>query len=172
MSASENAVRVRMGMETIWNQGHWAATAELFSPNVEMHGFPSPEPFGLEGLRALFELLRGAFPDLHMTIEHLLGEGDMIALHWTATGTHLGEFRGFPPTGKRVRLRELAHFRFEEGRVREAWFAPDSLGLMIQLGFRPPPPGLLKVVRALERLGLIRPRPMSTQPAGGSARGT
>src|SRR5262245_41328658 len=168
-SAAENVELVRFGIEQIWNQGRWDVARDLFAPDVRIHGFPSPEPFGLEGLRGLFELLRAAFPDLHLTIEHVVAEGDRVAVHWTATATHRGEFRGLPPTGKRVKLRELTHYRFEGGRVCEAWLAPDALGLMFQLGFRPPPQGLLKLVRALERVGLIRPAPVSTEPGGGAA---
>jgi steroid delta-isomerase-like uncharacterized protein len=80
---------------------------------------------------------RTAFPDLHMTVDHAVAEGDLVAVRWTARGTNTGEGNGIPATGRRVQISGMALFRFEDGAIAEEWTSGDTLGLMRQLGLLP-----------------------------------
>lgn len=80
---------------------------------------------------------RTAFPDLVMTVDHAVAEGDMVAVRWTARGTNTGDGNGIAATGRRVQISGMALFRFEDGAIAEEWTSGDNLGLMRQLGLLP-----------------------------------
>ena len=82
---------------------------------------------------------RSAFPDLVASVDHLIADGDMVAIRWTARGTNTGTGNGLTATGKKVETSGIAMFRFEDGKVAEEWVSADSLGLMRQLGLLPQP---------------------------------
>jgi predicted ester cyclase len=74
------------------------------------------------------------FPDLRLTVESAVGEGDLVAQRVHFAGTHSGEFQGLPPTDRKVEFSGLELNRFVDGRVAEHWFQLDALGLLQQLG--------------------------------------
>lgn len=78
--------------------------------------------------------LHRAFPDLHITIEDSIAEGDKVVSRNSVTGTHQGEYLGRPPTGKSIAYNEIFVFRFVNGRVAETWGVVDVLSQMRQLG--------------------------------------
>jgi predicted ester cyclase len=86
----------------------------------------------------LFAEFRSAFPDWHEEIVQLVAEGDTVAGRFRCSGTHLGEFLGEAPTGKRMEVEEVFFLRSEGGRFAEFWGLEDSLGRMRQLGLLPP----------------------------------
>jgi steroid delta-isomerase-like uncharacterized protein len=86
------------------------------------------------GIQALFKAYRDAFPDIQVTIESIVSEGDLAAVRWTAVGTHTGKGLGFPATGKRVELTGMAFLRAENGRLIEGWNNFDQLGMLQQVG--------------------------------------
>ena len=84
-------------------------------------------------------MMRTAFSDLSITIEPLVGEGDMIAAQLTHHGTHNGEFMGIAPTGKQVMVTTIGIYRFADNKLEESWILMDQLGMLQQLGAAPPP---------------------------------
>jgi hypothetical protein len=74
------------------------------------------------------------FPDLRLTVEDSVGEGDLVAQRVHFEDTHTGRFQGLPPTDKRVSFSGLELNRFADGKVVEHWFQLDALGLLQQLG--------------------------------------
>lgn len=80
-----------------------------------------------------------AFPDLVLTPETILAEGETVAAHWTIAGTHDGEFNGIAPTGAEVEFTAMGIFRVDDGRIAEVWLVADQLRLMQQLGTVDPP---------------------------------
>ena len=106
---------------------------EVFEPDVKQHS-----PFEATGTQTLKEMvvarLYRAFPDLHITIEDLIEEGDKVVEKDTVTGTHQGEYNGLPPTGKSVSYSEIFIMRFVNGRIAEIWGVVDLLSQMKQLG--------------------------------------
>lgn len=82
---------------------------------------------------------RKAFPDLEVTVDMTVAEGDLVCVRWTARGTNTGTGNGIPATGKRVETSGTAIFRFVDGKIAEEWTAGNTLGLMRQLGLLPAP---------------------------------
>ena len=93
----------------------------------------------LEQYKQLVTMYFSAFPDLHLTIEDQIAEGDKVVTRWTARGTHQGPFMGIPPTGKRAVVTGIAIDRFANGKFVENWNNGDDLGLLQQLGVVPVP---------------------------------
>jgi predicted ester cyclase len=92
---------------------------------------------GPDGFRQLIGMFRSAFPDLHVTVEDVIVEGDVAAWRATATGTHQGELMGIPPTGRRVTFTTIDFGRMKDGLAYEHRPSTDLLGLLHQLGVIP-----------------------------------
>lgn len=82
---------------------------------------------------------RKAFPDLNVTVDLIVAEGDLVSVRWTARGTNTGSGNGIPATGKQVQTSGITMFRFADGAIAEEWTAGNQLGLMRQLGLLPAP---------------------------------
>ncbi len=91
------------------------------------------ELLATETLRQRAAAFRSAFPDTRVTAEHALADGDLVAVHLTGRGTHLGTFQGCPPTGREWTATCTAIYRVEAGRIAEAWVNWDWLAVMEQL---------------------------------------
>lgn len=87
-----------------------------------------------ESLRQRVAGFRTAFPDVEVTTDVLLAEGDLVAGHFRGRGTHEGLFYGVPATGREWNARCTAIYRVEGGRIAEAWVSWDLLSLIEQLG--------------------------------------
>ena len=79
----------------------------------------------------------GAFPDLRVTVEDMVAEGDEVATRWSFRGTHQGELMGIPATGKQVEASGITIHRVSGGKIVEGWTILDNLGMMRQLGIIP-----------------------------------
>jgi predicted ester cyclase len=95
------------------------------------------EATGAEALKQVWAMLLRGLPDLHLTIEDLIAEGDKVVSRNVVTGTHQGEYMGLPPTGKSVTYNEIFIVRFVNGRIAETWGVVDVLSQMRQLGAIP-----------------------------------
>jgi steroid delta-isomerase-like uncharacterized protein len=113
-----------------------AAQADVLAPGYIGHAPASlePSPMGPDAWAQFLAGFTEGFPDLELTIEDTVAEGDLVAQRISFSGTHTGEFQGLPPTNKRVTFSGLELNRFEDGRVAEHWFQLDALGLLQQLG--------------------------------------
>jgi steroid delta-isomerase-like uncharacterized protein len=140
MSIEKHKELVRRYSEQFWGGGDADAADKLFSPDLTDHAPAVPEQSpGPQGQREAFEAFHRAFPDLRVTTEDLVAEGDRVVLRWSARGTHRGELGGIPATGKQVTLKGIDILRIENGRIAERWAEYDNLGLMQQLGVAPTP---------------------------------
>ena len=128
-----NKAQVRRVIEEVYNRGDLDAVDDLASRDLVIHA-PSEEIRGREGAKRYVAALRTGFPDLHLTIEDQIAEGDMVVTRWTARGTHTGEFQGIPATGRQVRVAGTDIDHIIGGRTVECWAHVDELGLMQQLG--------------------------------------
>jgi steroid delta-isomerase-like uncharacterized protein len=98
---------------------------------------PAPgQGLGPEGFIRFFGGLRKAFPDLNIAAEKLVADDDNVALAYTITGTHQGEFLGIAPTGRKISARGVQIARFENGKLVERWGSSDELGILQQLGVK------------------------------------
>ena len=102
--------------------------------------FPGQPPIeGLEAYRQFGSLYFSAFPDLQITPEDLIAEGDKVTMRYGWRGTHKGELMGIPPTGKQVTTWGISILRVANGKIAEQWDSFDNLGMLQQLGVIPVP---------------------------------
>jgi steroid delta-isomerase-like uncharacterized protein len=135
MSTEENKALVRHFYEQVWDQGNTDFAFEVFADDYVRHDLRAAEALpGPAGQRKIADDFRAAFPDLEVDVELVVGEGDYVVGRWTASGTHLGQWSGLAPTGKRVTFSAVNIYRFEGGKVAEIWNYRDDLGLMEQVG--------------------------------------
>ena len=117
------------------NKGNLGVIDTLVEDNfVEHEEQPPGLPTGKEGVKALFAMLWGAFPDLHMTVEQMIAEGELVSAFVTMKGTQRGEFMGVPASGKAVSVPFSDLLRVQHGKVTEHWGVMDSAAMMQQLG--------------------------------------
>jgi steroid delta-isomerase-like uncharacterized protein len=141
VSAEENKAIVRRYVEAAVNRGDMSAIDRWLSPDYRNPFNPAPGS-GAEGYKRGVGLTRAAFPDLEVTFDRMIAEGDLVAYESTWRGTHLGEWRGIPATGKTVEWRATCFRRVVDGVVVEGWGTYDWLGVYQQLGATvTPPPG-------------------------------
>jgi steroid delta-isomerase-like uncharacterized protein len=107
---------------------------ELFATNYQAHPPGASEPLGREAFKQFNHMFLSGFPDLHITVEDEIAEGDKAVLRMTVHGTHQGEFLGIPPTDKYVQWTGISITRVEGGKIAEQWGEQDLLGLLQQLG--------------------------------------
>ncbi|MDQ3646998.1 MAG: ester cyclase [Actinomycetota bacterium] len=115
------------------NAGNTAVVHEVFAENVVDHD-PAPDQGpGPEGFHDFFKALTSAFPDAKIEPQQLVADDDNVAVAYTLTGTHEGEFHGVAPTGKQIEVRGVQIARFEDARIVERWGSTDELGILRQL---------------------------------------
>jgi len=128
-----NKAIVLRGVE-LWNTGNLAIADEIFAADYVNHGIPGVTE--LKSYKGYVLKIRAAFPDSHFEVHDMVAEGDKVAARWTFTGTHKGEW-GVPPTGKQMTQTGMGILRFAGGKIVEAWWNGDGLGLLQQLGVIP-----------------------------------
>jgi steroid delta-isomerase-like uncharacterized protein len=137
MSADTKAIARRF-LEEAFNSGNLDVVNELVAPEFVNHDAALPEPtVGIEAAKASIAGYREAFPDLRLTIEQQLAEGEYVTTRWSARGTHQGNLMGMAPTGKQATVTGITIDRIVSGRFVESWTNWDTLGLMQQLGVIP-----------------------------------
>jgi steroid delta-isomerase-like uncharacterized protein len=131
--SAENVQLVRRWFEEVWNQRRTDTVDELVSDDSVSHS----EAGTLRGKQAFKEqthrVFISAFPDLRMTIEATVAEGDDVVVRWFFNGTHTGDHLGFPATGRSVSLRGMTWIRFAGGKMVEGWDCWNLGGLMHSL---------------------------------------
>jgi len=137
MSTEDNKGLVRRFYEEVFNQKNMAAMDEFFAPNIVDHSAPPGLPGGIEGQKYLIGMYLTAFPDMHLTVEDMIAEGDKVVARLTSDGTQQGEFMGISPTGKHVTVTVMDILRIAGGKFVEHWIEMDTLGLLQQLGVVP-----------------------------------
>ena len=136
--SEKNKTVVRRLFEEVWNKGNLPVTDELFAPNYVHHDSSTPDVGpGPESEKKRATLYRTAFPDLRLTIEDIIAEGETVMARWSCRGTHKGDLSGIAPTGKQFTISGISIARIANGKMAEGWVNWDALGLMQQLGVVP-----------------------------------
>jgi steroid delta-isomerase-like uncharacterized protein len=134
----ENSILIRRWFEEVWNRGRMEAIDEMASPDVVGHGQAQhATDIGLKEFKPFVMGFRSAFPDMKVTIDHIIEQGDKVVARWTATMTHAGEFLGIAPTGKKATITGTSIQRISGGKIVEGWDNWDQLGLLVQIGAVP-----------------------------------
>jgi steroid delta-isomerase-like uncharacterized protein len=132
--AENKAVASRVLLEKM-GQGRFDIQPELYGPGFIAHGFG--RNYTLAEDEASARQLRAAFPDLVVKVDRIIAEGDMVALHWSSSGTNTVAVPGFPGQGKRANVDGMSFFRFADGKIVEEWSTYDNLTILKQLGLIP-----------------------------------
>jgi serine phosphatase RsbU (regulator of sigma subunit) len=129
----QNKASFRRYLEEAWNQSNLEVVDEIFDRYISHQPDGSVLERGPEDVKRFVGEFRSAFPDLRLSSEEQIAEGDKVVSHGTIRGTHQGEFRGMAPTGQETEIKGMAIFRFSsEGKVVESWDSYDQLSLMRQ----------------------------------------
>jgi steroid delta-isomerase-like uncharacterized protein len=135
--SEENKALVRRFYDEVMSRGNLAAVGELSAPNLIDHNpMPGQAP-GPEGIKQVVAMFRAALPDLNVTVDDIIAEGDKVVARTTIRGTHRGEFMGIAPTNKQVTVNSMDLVRIVNGKAAEVWHIEDALGMMQQIGAIP-----------------------------------
>jgi steroid delta-isomerase-like uncharacterized protein len=135
MSVHENKQLVLRFYEEVMNKGNVDVLEELMLENFRDHGetfFGSPQ--SRDELKHGVQFAHTIFPDLHVGVEDLVGDGDYVGVRGTMRCTQQGDFMGMEATGNELSWKGIAIFRIEDGKIAERWFNSDSLTLAQHLG--------------------------------------
>jgi steroid delta-isomerase-like uncharacterized protein len=127
---------IQVYSEDFWNKQNIAAFEKYYAADFIIH-FADGD-MNVEQYKGLCQEYFTAFPDLHVTTDDLLAEGDKVVKVWTVNGTNKGDFMGIPATGKPIVIKGIEVFRIANGKIAELWASMDNLGMMQQLGVIPP----------------------------------
>jgi steroid delta-isomerase-like uncharacterized protein len=135
MTATDNKAIARFLTEEVFNKGNLDAVDEIISADFTHHD-PNTREFssGPTGYKKFIAGYRNAFPDLQISIQQQIAEGDLVVDRWIGTGTHQSELMGIAPTGKQVSITGMTIHRMAEGKIVETWNNFDSLTMFQQLG--------------------------------------
>ena len=139
MSAEDFKAVVRGFLEEV-SKGKtvaFAAIDRLFAVDYVEHGGSGEAVRGIKNYKHAMDEFYSAVPDVHVTVNDVVVEGDKVAVRFTLSGTHRGEFAGAPPTGNKVMIEEIGIIRIVGGKFVESWMRYDTLGFMQQLGLVP-----------------------------------
>ena len=134
---SGNKAVIRRFMEEVLNEKRLEVADEIVAEDfVELDPFPGQQQ-GREGLKEVLAMISAGFPDIHWTVEEMVGEGEKVVTRFTWTGTHRGTFLGVPATGKSVVVKGVVIDRVVGGKMTDSRILMDTMGLMQQLGVVP-----------------------------------
>ena len=139
MSTEDNKALVSRYFHAAWNQGNPAVIDDLFAATFHHHNPGVPNGGSCEGFKQFNSVFRSAFPDLRITQDDVIAEGDQVVTRFTAHGIHQGELQGIAPTGKPVTVTVIETMRVSGGKIVEGWVEFDQLGMLQQLGVIPAP---------------------------------
>ncbi len=137
MLNEDNKDLLRRFYEEVFNKRNLAALDDFYSPDHVDHSLPPGLPLGPEGTRQAISVMLLGFPDLHITIEDMIAEGDKVVTRFTTHGTQQGMLGNIPPTGKQVAIQTIEITRIADGKIVEDWGLDDRLGMLQQLGLVP-----------------------------------
>ncbi len=122
----------------MWNKRRLELVDEIISPSHALHD-PNltGSAVGPEAYKRQVSRFIAAFPDLRFTIEDIVGENEKLAVSWTISGTHKGEFMGVPATNKKVSVHGITIHHFVNAKIMDSYVSWDAWGMMQQLGVVP-----------------------------------
>jgi predicted ester cyclase len=134
VAAEANTALVHRYIADVWQNGNLAALDTYLALDYRRHVSPTAPPLTRDGQKQRLAGFRSAFPDLVLTLDEAMAEGDRVVFRSTMRGTHEGVFQGIPPTGVRVTVALLDMVRVQDGRIVDQWGGPDLFDLLRQVG--------------------------------------
>jgi steroid delta-isomerase-like uncharacterized protein len=135
---------IRRWFEEVWNNGREEAINEMIAPDCIAHGLNGPEGDlrGPEGFKQFYSLFKSTFPDIRITVEDVIVDGDRCAARFSCRATHRGDALGIAATGQPVAFSAMAFTRWRNGQIVDAWNNVDLMGMLKQIGAVQPPAAL------------------------------
>ena len=131
----QNKAIAKRAFEEILSHGRFELAEELYAKDFVNHGIH--RNVSLEEDQTALRGWHQAFPDVVVTAEKLMAEGDLVTVYWIARGTNTGTGNGLPATGKKAEMSGITIWRIMDGKIKEEWSAFDQLSMMQQLGLLP-----------------------------------
>jgi steroid delta-isomerase-like uncharacterized protein len=139
--SDQNKAIARRHIEEVWNKGNLSSMDETHAESYTHHDPHDPwgreHGPGTESLKKLVQFYRGAFPDLHLTLEETIAEGDVVAARFSSRGTHKNDCGSIQPTNRTVTLTGAFWWRFAGGKIVESRSFYDAKSFLQQLGAVP-----------------------------------
>jgi len=135
MAAEENIAAVKRGLKA-FNDRDMSIIPQIVAPEFVRHDLAGAfgDFEGTEGVSDLLQQAIRAVPDFHIGLDDIFGTDTHVAVRFTVSGTHKGEFLGVAPTGKNVMYSQINIYRFKEGKCTETWQLMDVAGFLRQIG--------------------------------------
>jgi len=128
----KNKTVARTFIEEVLSQGKLERYSDFHTADFVAHS--ATRDFTLAEDLAAAREERTAMPDMQFAVNHIVAEGDLVVVHWTAWGTNTQPGMGLPATGKKIRVSGMTLFRFKAGKISEEWNAWDMLSVLKQAG--------------------------------------
>jgi steroid delta-isomerase-like uncharacterized protein len=130
----DNETLVRRWFEEVWNHGRVEAVDEMMAADCVAHGLGDAQVVGTAAFKAFHAKFKGAFPDIRITVDDVISQGDRAAVRFTIRATHGGDHLGVPATGRAVTVPAMSFVRCRNGQIVEGWNSVDMLGMLQQVG--------------------------------------
>lgn len=101
--------------------------------SIVCHGFPGGNPSDRASYKAFFRAFQGAFNDMEFRADQTVADEDFVAVRWSMQVSHVGEFAGVAPDGRRVDVTGMVMYRIDDGLIAETWLQIDEAGLLRQI---------------------------------------
>ncbi|MBA2665331.1 MAG: ester cyclase [Bradymonadaceae bacterium] len=138
MADKNNKELVRDGIREIWGEGKLDRIDHYFASDVMIED-PMGSQKGPKAMREQVSMMRQAFPDMRVSVDSVIGEGDIVAYSFTVTGTHRGRLQSIEPSGRQVTVKGVGLSKIKNGKVIHDHSQWDLFGLMVQIGAISPP---------------------------------
>jgi len=130
----ENEALLRRWFEEVWNKGRTEAVDEMMAVDAIAHGLGDTQVVGPAAFKGFHAKFKGAFPDIKISVDDILSQGDKVAVRFTIRATHQGDHLGVPATGREVSFPAMSLVRCKDGQIAEGWNLVDMLAMMQQIG--------------------------------------
>jgi predicted ester cyclase len=135
LRADKNKAVVRRVFTDILSQGNIEVAAEIYAKDYVNH--ETTKDLGFDESEAVDHGWRAAFPDLELTVEKEIAEGDFVTVLWRGRGTNTGSGNGLAATGKKAEGRGISIFRVVDGKIKKEWTETSQLLILRKLGLFP-----------------------------------
>jgi steroid delta-isomerase-like uncharacterized protein len=127
---------IRRWFEEVWNKGRVEAIGEMIAPDCIAHGLGGPEGAmqGPEGFKTFYGRFKGAFPDIRITVDEVITDGDRCAVRFSGRATHGGDHLGIAATGQPIAFTGMSFTRWRNGQIVEAWNNVDMMAMLQPIG--------------------------------------
>ena len=129
-SGDENVATARRWTEDVYTGKDLTVLDEILDPAAIHHGAAFPDVAGAEAIKEALAGTLASFPDINLTVDDTIADGDLVVVRWSGTGTNDGPWLGIEPTGKTAHFTGINVYRFSCGKIIESWSEMDALSVL------------------------------------------